>query len=544
MKFLVWLCYSLLLSLLLVAASSAGVENSKHNLSVTGPGSTKAANESRICIFCHTPHNSSPSGPLWNRKLAGSTYTPYSSDSIAAAPGQPTGASILCLSCHDGTIALGELLSEGNLPFQAGTSTIPSGAGLLGTDLSNDHPISFRYSESYDANPDEFVNPGALSGLVQLDASGQLQCTSCHDAHDDRNGKFLVMSNQGGQLCSACHNKAGWDGQAAHKLSTAVWEGQSLLERGCDSCHQPHQAGGAIRLLRSAVEENNCITCHNGSVASKNVATEFDKISRHPIAGYNGVHTPNESALVNQRHVECVDCHNPHAAETGVPLGALKGVQGVAVNGSPIPAKPGINQEHQLCFRCHGDSSAKAPPRTPRQYDTSNLRRIYNPTEVVATASYHPIVNTGKNADVPSLIQPLSEASLISCSDCHSSDNPAAPRGPHGSNFPSLLAREYRTLDPSVEGVAAYALCYGCHDRNNILADNSFRFHNKHINEERAACNTCHDPHGSNVAHLINFNTNVVSPSSSRRLEYSSNGPNSGTCYLTCHGEDHDPQGY
>ncbi|MDH3282203.1 MAG: cytochrome c3 family protein, partial [Gammaproteobacteria bacterium] len=186
----------------------AGVATTKHNLSVSGPGAIKAATETRICIFCHTPHNAVPSDPLWNRRASGSNYTPYSSSTAIASPGQPTGASILCLSCHDGTIALGDVLSRSSpIPFAGGTTTMPVGPGRLGTDLSDDHPISFVYSASLANQSGELIVPSALTGPVRLDASGQLQCTTCHDAHNDPFGKFLVMPNSASALCQTCHQK-------------------------------------------------------------------------------------------------------------------------------------------------------------------------------------------------------------------------------------------------------------------------------------------------------------------------------------------------
>src|ERR1043166_8158441 len=90
---------------------SASIVNTRHNLSVSGPGPIKSTNEQQICIFCHTPHNAAPIQPLWNRNLPVTAYIPYSSNSLQAKPGQPTGSSKLCLSCHDGTIALSSVLS-------------------------------------------------------------------------------------------------------------------------------------------------------------------------------------------------------------------------------------------------------------------------------------------------------------------------------------------------------------------------------------------------------------------------------------------------
>src|SRR4029078_3589800 len=85
--------------------TGSSVVNSPHNLSATGPGTIRATGEQQVCIFCHTPHNAAPIQPLWNRNVAVNASVPYSPSSLQAKPGQPTGTSKLCLSCHDGTIA-------------------------------------------------------------------------------------------------------------------------------------------------------------------------------------------------------------------------------------------------------------------------------------------------------------------------------------------------------------------------------------------------------------------------------------------------------
>src|SRR4051794_13053211 len=101
-----------IIGLLLLTATAFGdtILGSKHDLSVVGPGPIKAATESEVCLFCHTPHRAGEL-PLWNHFLSSATYTPYSSSTIRATVGQPSGASKLCLSCHDGTVALGMVYS-------------------------------------------------------------------------------------------------------------------------------------------------------------------------------------------------------------------------------------------------------------------------------------------------------------------------------------------------------------------------------------------------------------------------------------------------
>lgn len=548
-----------------VFPSFSGVATSRHNLSVSGPGTVRAATETQTCIFCHAPHNASPSTPLWNRRAPGSTYTPYASSTAKAFAGQPTGASLACLSCHDGTIALGDVLSRSaRIDMAGGTTVMPSGDGSLGTDLSDDHPVSITYDASLaTAHGGELADPATLPGRIRLDPARQLQCTSCHDPHDDSNGKFLVMSNQGGALCLSCHNKNGWN-LGSHRLSSATWngagtdpwphaDGGTVAANACANCHRPHSAGGRKWLLNAAAEESNCLTCHNGNVARHNIQAEIvGKPSIHPVGGTTGVHDPAEPAMIQSRHVECSDCHNPHAANAGTgPLpGSLAGVRGVAMTGTGVGA---ATEEYQICLRCHADSPNMPAPRTTRQIAQNNKRLEFDP----GNPSHHGVAGPGRNPNVPSLLPPWTTGSIVKCTDCHNNNaGPGAggtgPKGPHGSIYPSLLERQYRTADNTPESAANYALCYKCHNRTSILGDRSFKEHKKHIVDERTPCNACHDPHGISSAQgnainnskLINFDTTISRPTSNGQLRFESTGTYRGRCYLSCHGESHNPESY
>jgi predicted CXXCH cytochrome family protein len=553
------------LLLLLSLHAFADLTSSKHNLSASGTGTVKAASETQICIFCHAPHNASPIAPLWNRSNPGTTYTPYASSTSVGKPGQPTGASLLCLSCHDGTTALGNVLSRSTqIGMAGGMTTMPAGNTNLGTDLSDDHPISFAYTATLAAaRGNELVNPATLTGKVKLDAAGQLQCTSCHDPHVDANGKFLVMSNQGSSLCQTCHTKNYWN-SSDHNLSAKTWNGvgsnpwphssgTTVAANACENCHRPHSAGGKKWLLNAAAEENNCYVCHNGNVAATNIQSELTtKSSIHPVAATTGVHDVAESAVISSRHVECADCHNPHAtnSSTGLLPGSLTGMRGVDINGSEI--KP-ATAEYQICFRCHADSTGQPAARTTRQIVQTNTRLEFATT----SPSFHPVAGIGKNTNVPSLISPWTTSSLVKCSDCHNNNTgPGAggtgPKGPHGSIYATLLERQYLKANNTTESAANYALCYKCHNRTSILSDNTFKQHKKHIVDLRTPCNACHDPHGisvtqgnaTNNSKLINFDTTINKPSSSGQLKFVSTGTNKGSCYLNCHGENHNPYSY
>ena len=124
--------------------------------------------------------------------------------------------------------------------------------------------------------------------------------------------------------------------------------------------------------------------------------------------------------------------------------------------------------------------------------------------------------------------------------------------GPHGSTFEPILSMPYVTADDTPESPTAYALCYSCHSRDSILADESFSEHDKHIREERTPCSVCHDAHGvssvqgnpRNNTHLINFDTTVVRPNALGSLQFEDQGRYAGSCDLACHGFDHQNETY
>jgi predicted CXXCH cytochrome family protein len=566
-----WL--SIIVNLLIITSTvlAQGIVDSKHNLSRTGPGSIKsrAQVQSGLCIFCHTPHRIRGKAKAqffgWNRADSTATYTTYESSTMYATVDQPTGASKLCLSCHDGTIALGAILSQKNvIPFQGDWEDSPAN---LGTNLADDHPISFRYDNSLASANGELAQPSTLTGAVKLYDDGQVQCTTCHDPHDDSNGMFLVVADPVRELCVTCHQPDGW-GPSIHATSTATWNGNSedpwphtddptttVADNVCQNCHQPHNAGGEQWLLSYELEEANCLKCHNGNVAVSDIETESRKQYSHRVEDYTGVHDAAEDPLLagNEPHVECVDCHNPHQASSNsstapdVP-GALYGVSGVDSGGSAVDS---ATYTYEVCYKCHADNNVTSFINISRQLQQTNTRLEFS----INNPSSHPIEGPRNNQFVPSLFPNYQPDSMISCTDCHGNDEGtvsggSGPDGPHGSVNEYMLVRNYNTIDNVPESPVEYALCYGCHDRNSILGDESFGEHDKHIRGEDTPCSVCHDPHGIsdtqgdafNHQFLINFDFNVVSPTAFGELRWEEGdlGPGSSRCYLACHGVEHD----
>jgi len=182
-----------------------------------------------------------------------------------------------------------------------------------------------------------------------------------------------------------------------------------------------------------------------------------------------------------------------------------------------------------------------------QQITQTNTRLEFNPSNL----SFHPVIAPGVNHNVPSLKPSMTVADMIYCTDCHNRSSGSGTKGPHGSDYPPLLAYRYETADYTEESEFAYELCYKCHNRNSILNDESFSQHRKHT--EQAPCSVCHDAHGissaqgmsKNNSHLINSDISVVrSDPVTGRLQFEDQGVFRGRCYLECHGKNHSPLSY
>ncbi len=205
----------LLLSLLVAAVGTgvcarvapAGIVGSEHDFSDEGFA------QGQICLPCHTPHNADttvPDAPLWNHQVTQQVFSVYSSLSLDASDvGQPSGVSKLCLSCHDGSVAIDSFGGQTGTIFMTGDEAVGAGGNL-----SDDHPISFTYDTAL-ANLDGELfdpvsTPSGLGSTIDADMlfGAKLECASCHDVHNaDGHEHLLVKSNAGSALCLTCHDK-------------------------------------------------------------------------------------------------------------------------------------------------------------------------------------------------------------------------------------------------------------------------------------------------------------------------------------------------
>jgi len=484
-----------------------------HNLTVAS-GSPVTVQGSLGCTFCHAPHSGLGGvTPLWNQTLSQQTYTPYTSTTYKQKGStQPIlgKSSSLCLSYHDGTVAIGQTAVYGKIPVTGSMNN----QDVFGTNLSGSHPFSLvlPMKDSPDlvatlATRGVTADPTKAVKLV----AGNVECTSCHNPHaqaiDPIAQNFLVRDSSSGQLCLACHDPnrvingqvnllSGWTGSihavATNQVASSAHVGSYLTVavNACTSCHMEHSASGPARLLRSATpaapgvdaSTQDCLTCHYGgtniSPAAPNVYAEFSKISHLLPAGTNGHDAAETAVLNNNRHATCVDCHSAHASNqlslfTAPP--AIRppqaGVVGVSAIDGVTALTPAVNQ-YENCFRCHGTSVGKQvllkygylPARLVFTADALNLVPQFS----LNSTSSHPVVHD-RNSPLPQpslLVNMLNlngtpSARLVGtrifCTDCHNSDDNrefggTGPNGPHGSTYAHILERNYQFSQAAAPG--------------------------------------------------------------------------------------------
>jgi predicted CXXCH cytochrome family protein len=479
---------------------------------------------------------------LWNKDIQAQTYNVYTSPTLIAGKDkplpQPTGPTKLCLSCHDGTIALGTIVGNTNLGLN---SKLSSGSSYFGLDLSTHHPISFPYGSAQPESNPELVPINLLPATLVLGGpDAMVHCTTCHDPHDDSYGQFLVMDNSRAALCTSCHQMSNWN-----------FSGHASLEKGCEVCHTAHFAR-ATPLL-NYTSSDFCLTCHSSGpppahVVVLDIKTASDeggaadirsqisiapgrdtasgcaqschsltdvtssyiqaaslssdkslqmfqsppismagradikgqmmkRSGHHEQSGINDRvfgRSKRESRSVNG-NVTCVDCHNPHAANRQTAYSPYASGMLKGVRGIDRNGIEVASATYEYEVCFKCHADNTADIQfIPRVIGSTNMRLLFD----TANPSYHPVVGMGKNVIIPSLpssFNPRLQASdVIYCTDCHG-DDAGGSKGPHGSSFAPILRERYETGDYTPESPGNYALCYRCHNRDSIMRDDSFR---------------------------------------------------------------------
>lgn len=498
----------------------ASVVETVHNLSASGPGQVRAQAETEVCVFCHTPHGGSGDAPLWNRAR------PAAALPFGAGEGPVGGSSLLCLSCHDGTLALGSVRSRSDQIAMRGSGrleTAPDGA-LAG---DGSHPVSIPMGGlgATGSGRPGLLRPAPVDRPWLTDPTGAVQCSSCHDPHADDNhqpGRVprFWRDLSVAETCERCHlapvNQAGHDG--------------ARLPLGCASCHRAH--GQPDTPLLPEADPAFCLECHGrtedlarqveaGGVAlgaaPADIRAEFDKPHPHPLSGAPVTRRIGGLQPFRDDGPEgCGACHAVH--------GTLDAASWGSHLGTGLEAAEVDNPE--VCFGCHGGSAARSPLSV-------DLEAVFSELSVSA----HPVGRRTRAG-----LGRASAAGVMTCGSCHGSDERDGPAGPHGSRYRSLLRLPYDDADTL--GGADAPLCTSCHDPGALSDTRSgWPGHRLHVDIEQAGCGDCHDPHGSLAwPGLIHYGQDArdqaIRPSLDGRLEYLPDAQG-GTCLLSCHDVEH-----
>lgn len=395
-----------------LAEKVSDIRATRHNLSAEIPGTPTrtgsvptrtvyASSQQQVCVFCHTPHGAQTTNlaPLWNRTLSTSTYIPYKSTSMdILAPGmlgnevegtldQPGGSSKLCLSCHDGTLAVGTVgvVSGGsNVIAMVGTGAsgvMPAGSGAttgdtrrIGKNLTNDHPISVTYTRAL-ADRDGALRPvhavtqswSDVSGanIVGLKGSspkpvlplestgslagnrGQIQCGTCHDPHlretdeaTNGNQKFLRLN------------------RFQTEQGTAVYDPAKDIV--CLACHDRNQ---------NNVVGNTAGPWSYSAHAHSEVAKETYKDDAADLRGFpRGLPVWRAS---------CSNCHDMHTVQGAVRL------LNNGTDSTSTPKAGGNAATEQVCFTCH-TTVARSAVNSPALGLPGNVPDIQTDFELLA----------------------------------------------------------------------------------------------------------------------------------------------------------------
>jgi hypothetical protein len=510
------------------------ITRTKHNLSsidpsqllssgtLPRPGSSRdaksapgAGGTTEICVFCHTPHGASATGgafraPIWNRNVdyqASRTYQLYDQvwsfsfeGSLNDAAGQrPTGYSRLCLSCHDGTVALGNLQ---NAPGSGGYGgqvamtgnlgpggTIPAGSGdltgdtrRLGLDLRNDHPISFSFDQALVLQDQELVNPGPplqtpqkvgdpspISPLRRYPGNDpslydSVQCTSCHNPHQVNYPKFLranwfhnetnnpdpSKNNQNQQIiCLFCHDKPRWI-DSTHAIAPVIRNQYPLVNNDPTNVNSGYDFDG-----NHTVAEYACRNCHDV----------------HTVQGAKRLHREGVNAQgTDGIENTCYLCHAPNTAATAA---------GTLAAGDPTtPAKPRFlpatgRAAPDVYREFAKDIGVGNCPTFPKCGSAMNLQFAQGHEPVFVARSQEGVqlasVSTAPpagNEFPPGMNQ--TDTAHIECVDCHNPHQVVRENRLRGIKGITFSHQVIETTSADLNRPYVYEVCFRCHGNSYV----------------------------------------------------------------------------
>ena len=416
------------------------IVNTKHNFSaIANPElptndkgvQVKATTQKEVCVFCHTPHGDPAKDAqafLWNHKAStASTYTTYSSSSMAMSVLQPGEASKMCLSCHDGTVAVGAVdvfngqLASKQTPAsiemtgdgQSAGFIVDSGTGYnsnLGTDLTNDHPVGVIYDDS------KIVDGVELVKQADADYLGPRTGQSVAAWNTNATGSDVVASTR----IALPLEKNITTSLANLSEGTPATFSSASGSIECTTCHDPHIRSTTndhnIKFLRlnrfqegspsggsfSINQDINCLACHKKagwSTSAHGSITHGDEVYDDTAA--DDREFPRG---IKVSEASCLNCHDAHTEE---------GARYLLREGADANNESAIEN---TCFQCHSTSTIL----------TDGNVGAKDVASVVATGGHNSFDFSGStnehdatNSDLIESKDNIRTNRHVTCTDCH-----------------------------------------------------------------------------------------------------------------------------
>ena len=232
------------------AAPGDGIAGTAHDFSgKPAPGQFITG----ACTFCHTPHKAIKTLLLWNHTLSTNSFS-WDVPATTGGTNFPTfvgntygGPTAKCLSCHDGSVAVGDIAWFGEATHVGPIDNLDPTKHLqgdtfnvgFGGNMAGNHPVAMPYPYGNALNTYNGVTTGASVTLgewqgapvspvrVYHDTAGTIsggavagntgiECSSCHDPHNKKAVDDLFLLGKVGMvavagnteyLCLKCHIK-------------------------------------------------------------------------------------------------------------------------------------------------------------------------------------------------------------------------------------------------------------------------------------------------------------------------------------------------
>ncbi len=491
------------------------------------------------CIVCHN-NNSHQSGTVNLLNVDNGSAIIYDNTPASLEP--------FCLACHDGNGAGGfSPFSDAIMPPVVDQTAWNAASHQNITSCSGCHTNGHGSNKVSILDPWDAAASGAVPGDPMLEEEGF--CYRCHGA----SGPAAVDIQA--QFAQPSH----------HNISVVDPDGEYME---CTTCHNPHLANGANKLanpdtgaatLWAGSQEDFCQTCHDGvppggiTFPGTTNCTGYDKST------FVGSTHDNIASGPAGTTDSCRACHDQHGSPN---LSTLLTNYDLAARGP--------SNDKSITFQMRNDAAGAVTIDTMRvawdagggagikdvKIDNNSVWKAGpDPSGTLLNINPNETMNSGdvrvvelKFDGVTSSANGWVQFNTTGGETCYITFGTGV--APVPGNPCQIVAAGTPIVGLYTDYTTDYALCWTCHDANNVLfADNVFGEHEKHVIKEGASCIMCHDahaPHQGGEDGLINFEFAI---NNGYDISYIAGNMGTtayqpGSCYINCHGKLHDPKTY